>query len=214
MKYLKTYNESIMDYLKPKSEDDVKNTLDNIPEDEKLSKILENDLRYLFSDEEIKEMNDKLETTDKLYNIFEFELNDLYSHNDIKEIVNNYSDDMYDKLKLIFEDYQEYLLDGIYSHDDIKNMLLSCSNEDKLEYMDSFGIGDYYSGDEIKRIVNGIEDPYTKIDCVYVYNVKDYFTKKEIITMFNKLNDIEKNNILDHDELCDILPEDIIEKYE
>jgi len=202
------------DFFPGISDEEVEERLKNLPNDEKLCQILENGLRHMYTDEEIKEMNDKLKIKDRLYNIFEFDLSDIYSDNDIKEIVNNYSENMDNKLGLIFNDYREFLLYGIYGKDGIKNMILKCKGEDKLDYMDSYGFGDYYSGDEIKRIVNSIQDSYTKINCVFIYKVNEYFTVKEIMTMFNRLNDIEKNNILDHDELLNILPKDIIEKYE
>ena len=74
MKHLKTYreqsnlcNESIKHLLKPKSEDDIKNSIMNSNSSNRLDRIFRFKLNHLFSDDEILEICKDLTTDEKLY---------------------------------------------------------------------------------------------------------------------------------------------------
>jgi len=74
MKHLKTYreqsnlcNESIKHLLKPKSEDDIKNSIMNSNSSDRLDRIFRFKLNHLFSDDEILEICKDLTPDEKLY---------------------------------------------------------------------------------------------------------------------------------------------------
>ena len=66
MKYLKSYNESIREYLKPKSEDDIRNTISNMDVVDVFKYIEEYELdnSFLPSDKEIKKYLNTLSIND------------------------------------------------------------------------------------------------------------------------------------------------------
>lgn len=74
MKYLKPYNESVKDFLKPISKEKFekyKEELDNLPISDKLEKIYNNKfLIDLYPSDEIKKMLDESDFRDKIYYIF------------------------------------------------------------------------------------------------------------------------------------------------
>lgn len=61
MKHIKSFNESIKNHLKPKTEDDIKKTLDGLTPSQKMKKIKQYDLIKLFTDDEIKNIQKQVD---------------------------------------------------------------------------------------------------------------------------------------------------------
>lgn len=216
LKDLKTYiyikelslNESIKNFLKPKSENDVKTILNNLLNNEygaedTLSKIYDYDLKYLYSNDELKEIINKLSISDQLYYILEYELVYLYNEDEITELINK--DDTID-LKI------NYILDNfidLYSDKKLKNIILS-SNQNIDTILDIIHIyykWDIFSKNDIKKLISKITDDYDRLHNIFEYNLQHNYTKTEILQMYNKLNREDKINLKDFfaEQLSNIL---------
>lgn len=221
MKYLKTYsreqsnlcNESIKHFLKPKNIDDVIKSLNLIDDDyEKVETML----NYKMIDivpEEFNNLFNSLDLDTKLSLIIDYGYEEYFGKNYIFNLINDSELNLDDKLYIIFNQIKE--LSDILTNVDIKKLFNKENNsENKIDAIESYGLIDIFDKNEIKNIIFDIKNNFTKLDCIYVYDLQEYFTKKEVLNIFNKLTDIEKRLIISHDDLYDILPEDIIKKYE
>lgn len=222
MKYLKSYNESIKDFLKPKSEEDIKKSLENI-NDDNISYILNfilnsDDWKKYITENKLKELISRLPyIDDQLSYIKDFNLYDtIYNKDEIKYIIKN---DIFLDSKL--DDIFNYGFSNLYTKEEIKNIVMNGLYSDGLPYsiilsIDQYDLWDYFSNDDVKQIVINIQNDYDKIISLLDYNLMKYFSKEEIIDLFNKLDEDDKKYVLNYhsNKLLDILPENIIKKYE
>lgn len=101
MKHLKSFNESVKQHLKPRSEEEIKSELDKLPDIKKLLKIREHNLYHLFSDDEIKKIKDGFK--DNINKIIELYSAQYYNTDFFKKFIEKFPD--YESFQNVFEDY-------------------------------------------------------------------------------------------------------------
>lgn len=215
MKYLKPYNiynESVKDYLKPKSEEELKiaiKNLDSMSADDKIFYILEHNLMFLFSKDEFKKLMSQANPRYQIDHIFDYGLNgDLYSDDEIKDITSKADPD--NQISII---YDWGMLEYLFSKDYVKNLVYKkyIDSYDRLDtiynrYTDELeGI---FDDDDIKKIVNqDSDDPERMIRNIEEFNIIDIYSTQEIIDIINRIDDI-------HDRLLCIFNYDMYDVFD
>jgi hypothetical protein len=217
MKYLKSYNEGIRDFLKPKSEEDIKKSLNNLSDMEKIYHVIEYNLFNLVSKDHIKNIIKNLHFDEKIEVLSNRKIKNLYSIYELDDIKNDilnifYELDDKDKNEILFFLKQHTLFNNSEleeletlspqnesirdflkpkSEEDIKNILNQSSSDKKLEYIFKYNFKHLISDEEIKNILNQLSNE-KKLDCIFKYNLKYLISNEEIKNILNYLSPIKK----------------------
>jgi len=186
-------NEGIRDKMLPKSEEDIKKSLDKIltPES-KLHKIYLHNLQHLFTDEEIKKILNELHIEDKIKNIFDYKLQHLFTEEEIvsdivETILNNYKKNT---LSFHFSNYMPKIyIDDVPINGRFKshgNIYLHIQEEYKLEFKE-FCWDKNIAFSEISETEYKIMST-DKIKQLLTKLVKDVFNQKTFTFSIRRLN--------------------------
>lgn len=215
MKYLITYNESIKQFLKPKSEDDIRkalNKLNKLSINKKLFYIFEHNLLYLYSNEQLKELMSKDEPENQINFIYDYGLqNDLYSNDEIIEIMSKINP--FEQISLI---YDWGMLGYLFNQEYVKNLVYN-SSENAYDQLDTIynrffdELKGIFTNDDIKNIVNKCSNNIDKIVCIGEYVLHNFFEIEEIKDIIYGIDsDYEKLNCMFTYEVNDYFSDDEI----
>lgn len=198
LKDLKTYiyikelslNESIKQFLKPKSEDDIRKALNKLSINKKLFYIFEHNLLYLYSNEQLKELMSKDEPENQINFIYDYGLqNDLYSNDQIIEIMSKINP--FEQISLI---YDWGMLGYLFNQEYVKNLVYN-SSENAYDQLDTIynrffdELKGIFTNDDIKNIVSKDHDnPEKMINNIDEFYLNEIYTTEEIKNILNKFN--------------------------
>lgn len=189
MKYLKKYNESIKNLLKPKDENDIKNKLNNLSGINKLRKIFKYNLRHLISDKEIIDIINNSEDSGLLDFILDYNLGYLVSEDKIIKLINNN-----EKILDTVISHPEILV-SIYNYDTLKEELFGLYIEDIVRILFKYPrIKEMLNDHEMVKIENAFKefafvlgDAHDILDFIYRYDLLGFFDDHEISQLENEI---------------------------
>ena len=167
MKKLKTFNgfinEGVRDKMTPRSEDEVRKSLELLDDRQKLHAIFRNRMADFFPPEEIKGYLDGIEDEeDRIHTMFNYHLHTLYSDDEIKKLIKKLKSK--DRIETMLRDEVKHL----YTKKEIKEALDECKDDEKLGLIHRYKAADMYPKDEMERLINK-------------------FKKNEKVTVFNEV---------------------------
>lgn len=183
-------NESIRHLLKPKSEEQINNSIENflkLTELDKVTYFLEYNLFELLGKEKAKELINTINPEGRLEVIGELELDDIFSDEEIKEIVK--MGDYLDQISWIYTFDLERLFDKEY----IKKLIYNNNiNVDQildtvlLRFKDE--LDSTFNDNDIKRIISN-EDNEEQLRLINKYELDDIYTENEIKIIIDDMED-------------------------
>jgi len=188
-------NEGVRDLMKPKSEEDIKKSLDKLTPEYKLHKIYSHKVQHLYTDEEIKKLLNELSLKDKINNIYFYKIQHLYTKEEIvsdivETILNNYRKNtttfnLINYRPVINYDFAINIMDNLKSHYG-NNIYLQIDKEYKLEFKE-FCWDKNIAFSEITETEYKIMST-DKIKQLLTKLVKDVFNEKTFTFSIRRLN--------------------------
>jgi len=182
--------------------DKLKELMNKCEPKQQIECIYDYNRKDIFTEDEIKIILSKASEFDQISLIDTYGLrNRIVNDEYIKQLVYKSSKKPYIQLDTIYQIFKDEL-DGIFKKDDIRYIISKCkTDQEKVMCIGEHNLNEFFEDFEITRFIKNINGDYEKLNHVYAYGFQDYLTDDEILEIFNKLTEEEKDEIIKYYKL-------------